>query len=459
MKLWKKLSLICSVILIIIVTLCSSILLSQTQAKILSLTYEQAEDKLNNLSRSFEEMTRYYYSESDSPAVNHALIHYCFSRFADSSAVLQVDGKIIYSLSDICPGDYLPIDKNDDQKQYAGEINGRNMLILGTTVSLQSLGDRFCTVYIVEDITPIYESMTTLLWQFVLIGTASIVAGLLLIVFLVRRSMRPLAQLQGTAARIAAGEYQERASVHSCDEVGMLAADFNQMAQAVEHHINELTEQAVRQQMFIGGVTHEFKTPLTALLLNADTLQNTYMEEEERMAALANIERQCKWLERLVQKLLKLITLNQDLNLKNSSVPELLERVRESVAESLHSHGVALELHCRADVLRMDADLMQSVLVNLVENAVKSSSRGQTVTICAYDNVLEVTDKGIGIRQEDIDRITEPFYMVDKSRSKKNGGVGLGLALVKEIVKAHGAKLEIESVPGKGTTVRIQLQP
>ena len=459
MRLWKKLSLICSIILIVIVTLCSSILLGQAQEKILSLTYKQAEDKLNNLSKSFEEMTRYYYSESDSQAVNRTLIHYCFSRFADSSAVLQVDEEIVYSLIDIRPDDYLPINQYDDQMQFTGEINGRNILILGTTVSPISSSNSLYVVYIVEDITPIFESITKLLCQFVLIGTACIVCGLLLIILLVRRSLQPLAQLQSAAARIAAGEFQERAAIHSSDEVGMLAAAFNQMAQAVELHINELTERAVRQQMFIGGVTHEFKTPLTALLLNADTLQNTYMEDDERMAALANIERQCKWLERLVQKLLKMITLNQDLDLKNVSVPDLLERVQDSVEEYLHNRGIVLDVYCTADVLRMDADLMQSVLVNLVENSAKASEKGQTVTICAHGCTLEVKDNGIGIRQEDIDRITEPFYMVDKSRSKKNGGVGLGLALVKEIVNAHDAKLEIESIPGQGTTVRVHLKP
>lgn len=459
MKLWKKISLICSVILIVIVTLCSAILLSQTQEKILSLTYEQANNKLATLTRSFEEMVNYYYSEEDSAVVNHSLIYYCFSNFADSSAVLQLDGKTIYSNSEIRPDAYLPLEQYDNRKQFAGEIGGRQFLIVGRTVSMLSSADSLCAVYVVEDITPVYEGFTKLFWQFVLIGSCCIIIGMLLIMTLVRRAMRPLTQLQGTASRIAAGDYHQRADVRSRDEVGLLAADFNQMAEAVENHIHELTERAERQQLFIGGVTHEFKTPLTSLLLNADTLQNTYMEEEERMAALANIERQCKWLERLVQKLLKLITLEQELELKIVSVPDLLDSVQESVAESLHSRGIALEVHCSTDSLRLDADMMQSVLVNLVDNASKASVNGQTVTLSAYDNVLEVKDNGIGIPKEALDRITEPFYMVDKSRSKKNGGVGLGLALVKEIVKAHGAMLEIESVPGQGTTVRIRLQP
>ena len=243
----------------------------------------------------------------------------------------------------------------------------------------------------------------------------------------------------------------------SSDEVGALAKDFNAMAASVEQHIAELTETAERQRLFIGGVTHEFKTPLTALLLNADSLQNTYLDEEERSAALARIEHQTRWLERLVQKLLKLITLDQKPELQPVSVPELLDRVRESTADTLAARGVSLETDCRVESLELDADLMQDVLVNLVDNASKASREGQTVTLSADETGFAVRDQGCGIPQEEIDRITEPFYMVDRSRSKKLGGVGLGLALVKEIVQAHGGRLEIESTVGEGTTVRVIL--
>ena len=197
---------------------------------------------------------------------------------------------------------------------------------------------------------------------------------------------------------------------------------------------------------------------MTALLLNADSLQNTYLDEEEHSAALARIEHQTRWLERLVQKLLKLITLKQKPDLQSVSVPELLDRVRESTADALATRGVTLETDCRVEALNLDADLMQSVLVNLVDNASKASTEGQIVTLSADNTGFAVQDQGCGIPQEEIDRITEPFYMVDRSRSKKLGGVGLGLALVKEIVQAHGGRLEIESAVGEGTTVRMQLQ-
>ena len=453
MKLWQKVSLICSAVLTSIVLLMGGLLLREAEQSILELTYQQSSDKQRNLSASFSEMSNYYLEETDSAPVEYSLVKYCFSRFADSTCVLMKGSETLYSNVAVDMSRYAI--KGYDAEQFEEEIGGRQILITGSTVSVRN---EPYAVYVVEDITGVYESITRMVWRFALIGGVGILLGFVLIGLLVRRSMQPLAVLKTAAGRIAAGGYGERATVLSKDEVGALANDFNRMAEAVENHIGDLTETAERQRLFIGGVTHEFKTPLTTVILNADTLQNACMDEEERQTALSYIERQCKWLERITQKLLKLITLKQDIELKPSSVPQLFERVEESMAETLRQRDTRLISECKLNTLSMDADLMQSVLINLVDNASKASTPGQAVTMRAYDDVIEVFDNGIGIPESELARITEPFYVVDKSRSKKLGGSGLGLALVKEIISAHGAELEIDSSVGIGTTIRIQFK-
>ena len=453
MKLWQKVSLICSAVLTSIVLLMGGLLLREAEQSILDLTYQQSSDKQRNLSASFSEMSNYYLEDSDTKPVEYSLVKYCFSRFADSTCVLMKGSETLYSSVAVDMSRYII--KGYDAEQFEEEIGGRQILITGSNVNVRN--ERYA-VYVVEDITGVYESITRMVWRFALIGGVGILLGFVLIGLLVRRSMQPLAVLKTAAGRIAAGGYGERATVLSKDEVGALANDFNRMAEAVENHIGELIETAERQRLFIGGVTHEFKTPLTTVILNADTLQNAYMDEEERQTALSYIERQCKWLERMTQKLLKLITLKQDIELKPSSVPQLFERVEESMAETLRQRDTRLISECKLNTLSMDTDLMQSVLINLVDNASKASAPGQAVTMRAYDDVIEVSDNGIGIPESELARITEPFYVVDKSRSKKLGGSGLGLALVKEIVNAHGAALEIESSVGVGTTIRVRFK-
>ena len=458
MKLWQKVSLICSVILVVVVAVCSALLLGMAKEKLLTSAYERTETRQRELVNSFLKELDYYAAESDSDTVMHTLLNYCFSQAGEPTAVLIVDGKTVYSQLSFSPNDYL-IPANDGQRvQYAWEINGKEYFIVGSQTQITKLPGKVCLIYLVEDISPIHESIHSMMWKFVLVGLICTVIGLGLIILLVRRSMIPLRKLQAAASSIASGNYTERAELCTQDEIGELALNFNHMAESVQRHVDELTATAKRQRLFIGAVTHEFKTPLTGILLNADTLQNTYMSEDEQAEALHNIEMQGKWLEQLVQKMLRLLTINQEISLSEISVNDLLEQVRTSIEAPLREKDIQLIVTCGAGTILGDIDLLQSAIVNLVDNAAKASERGQQVSVNAYGNVIEVSDHGKGIPTDALEHITEPFFMVDKSRSKKFGGVGLGLALVKEIVQAHNAKLEVESIEGSGTTVRIRFQ-
>ncbi len=456
MKLWQKTSLVCIAVLLFIVSACSAVLLIHSKNSILELTYSYARDKQKSLASSFSEMAGYYIAEGDSLTVETSLVNYCFSRFADSSSVLMRGDETLYSGVSANPRAFLPLSENEYSMKIAErEIDGRNVLIAGSLVAVRNTS---YAVYVVEDISTTYNSIVSLAWTFAAVSLAGVLIGAGCIALIMRRSTRPLTSLAKTARQIAGGDYSMRADVHTKDEIGALAGDFNLMAEAVEARIAELTETAERQRLFIGGVTHEFKTPLTALLLHSRMLRRANMTEEERDNSLAHIESQCAWLERLVQTLLKLITLEQAILVENVSVAALFEWVRQSTQQALADKGVALIMRCDADTLPMNADLMQSLLINLVDNAAKAydaDAQNKTVTLSCYGNVLEVKDFGRGIPKESMERIFEPFYMVDKSRSKKAGGSGLGLALVKQIADAHGARLEVESTLGSGTAVRM----
>ena len=310
-------------------------------------------------------------------------------------------------------------------------------------------------IYVVEDVSSVYHDIARMAWSFIAISAAGTLVGVALIVLLVRKATKPLNALSETTKRISGGEYARRAEVTSHDEVGSLAVNFNAMADAVETHIAELTETADRQQLFIGGVTHEFKTPLATMLIHSDTLLNANVNRRQMDVSLKHINNQCRWLERMTQKLLRLITLKEDIKLCETDVSELFDIVIESTAGTMQERHTTLKTECKTDILVMDADLMRSALINLVDNASKASSEGQVVVLRAYGSTIEVADSGEGIPESEISRITEPFYMSDPSRSKKKGGSGLGLALVAEIVRAHGAALSIESEVGRGTVVKI----
>lgn len=459
MKLWQKTAIICISVLLIIVFACSAVLLVHAKNSILELTYSHAEDKQRGLASSFSEMASYYLTEEDSATVEASLVNYCFSRFADFSSVLMRGEETLYSGVSVDPRTLLPLSGNEYGIQLTErEIEGRNVLIVGSLVTVKSTP---YAVYVVEDISTTYNSITNMAGTFVIVSMAGILLGAGSIALLMRRSTRPLTALALTARRIADGEYGIRASVETHDEVGTLADDFNMMAKAMETRIAELTETAERQRLFIGGVTHEFKTPLTALLLHTRMLRRANMTEEEKDGSLAHIESQCEWLERLVQTLLRIITLDREIERKPCAVDVLFDRVRQNTQKSLADRGVTLNTLSDGGALLVNADLIQSLLINLVDNAAKAYDTGmenRKVCLTVSGSTIEVSDNGRGIPKEALPRIFEPFYMVDKSRSKKSGGSGLGLTLVRKIADAHGAEITVESSVGKGTTVRLRFQ-
>ena len=459
MKLWQKTSIICIAVLLVIVTACSAVLLIHSKNSILELTYSRARDRQKSLASSFSEMAGYYIAENDSRTVENSLVNYCFSRFADSSSVLMRGDETLYSGVSVNPRAFLPLPENEYSMKIAErEIDGRNVLIAGSLVAVRNTS---YAVYVVEDISTTYNSIVSLAWTFAAVSLAGILLGAGCIAVIMHRSTRPLTSLAKTARQIAGGDYSMRADVYTQDEIGALAGDFNLMAEAVETRIAELMETAERQRLFIGGVTHEFKTPLTALLLHTRMLRRANMTEEEKDDSLAHIESQCEWLERLVQTLLKLITLERDIERRPYEVDTLLDKVRQNTQKSLADRGVTLIIQSDDGTLNCNADLIQSLLINLVDNAAKAydtDAPDKRVLLTFSNNTIQVKDFGRGIPKEAMERIFEPFYMVDKSRSKKAGGSGLGLALVKRIADAHDAELTVKSGVGKGTTVRVRFQ-
>ena len=456
MKLWQKAAALCGAVLVTVVGACSALLLLYARGSILDLAETQTVERLGSLAVSFEQMTGYYLLEADSDAVRESLVRYCFSKLADSASVLTQGKDTVFTLQSFDPAAYLPPDElTRGVKLLAVRDGDRHLQVAGRSVVA---GGETYGIYQVRDVSAVYRSVRTMTAAFVLISLAGIACGTALIMALLRRGARPLEKLAAAARRIAGGEYGCRAEAAGSDEIGALAADFNTRADAVQARIGELADTAARQELFIGGVTHEFKTPLSSMLLHVQLLRDANMSEEERDRSLARIEDQCRWLERMTQTLLKMLTLRQDIPVAVQPLGPIVRDAAEAVRPALEGRSVTLHADCDGTSAPVNGELMRSLLINLVDNAAKSYDGGGDVWLTVRDGAVEVTDRGRGIPPEALPHIFEPFYRADKSRSRKQGGSGLGLALVKAIADAHGAELAVVSAPGKGATVRVLLR-
>ncbi len=453
MKLWLKVSLCAVVITTLATAACSFLLLLRSGQSNLELAIENALTDQQVRAASWQSAMQSQLDGGFSETAARSLAKYLIGRFADSGTALLSGEDVIYNATDIAPEDYLPL--TGDARQYVMEdIAGRTMLIAGSAIPVE---DSRYRVYTIKDITGVFTGIQELAYSFAIISLVVILSAGAVTVLIARGLLKPIATLKKNTGLIANGVYGRRVEIAERDEIGELGEDFNRMADAVEAHISELREEATRRTMFMSALTHELKTPMTSIKGNAQTLLATKLNEEEREDALLAIDAACTRVERLSQKLMQLIVLRQSGALPLSPVPvaDLLFETRDACAEQLKRRRLSLTIENGMNTLVMERDLLVDLLVNLIDNAGKASKPGDVILLRAHGNAICVTDHGIGIPQGELCKLTQPFYMVDKSRTRKAGGAGLGLALCEEIARLHGARLEIASAPGEGTTVSV----
>ena len=294
-------------------------------------------------------------------------------------------------------------------------------------------------------------------WQFLLAGASAAIISLLIARFLARGLTQPLRDMAQAASRMARGDYRQRVEVKSRDEVGRLAEAFNRMAGEMEGL------ERLRRDL-VANVSHELKTPLAALRARLENLLDGV--EEPNPAVLATMLEQSERLSRLVDELLDLSRLESGdvpLQLERVDIAPLVERVVNEV-------GVARPerlLHVRTEVpgdlppVTADRERLHQVLFNLLDNAFRFTPSGGAVTVGAVREngscEVFVEDTGPGISPEHLGLVFERFYRVDPSRSRDDGGTGIGLAIARSVVEAHGGRIWAESEGGGGTTFRFVL--
>ena len=291
------------------------------------------------------------------------------------------------------------------------------------------------------------------------------------VAFLVARSIaKPLQRITNATEEIARGNYEEQLQITSPEEIHRLATSFNAMAREVK-----ASRQAQRD--FVANVSHDLKTPLTSIQgFSQAILDGAAADQESRSRAAQVIHEEAARMARLVDNLLDLarleagqIAMAQEL----VDLSSLLRDCADKMALRAQQADVSLEIEANGGLaVTGDRDRLDQVVSNLLDNSLKHTQPGGRITLAARPAVEEagkhareaapfaeitVSDTGEGIPPEDLSRIFERFYRGDKSRARTGKGAGLGLAIAREIVLAHGGQIRAESVVGLGTKFTITL--
>ncbi len=278
-------------------------------------------------------------------------------------------------------------------------------------------------------------------------GLAAIVAFLL-----ARAVARPVARVSEASRALAAGTLPEPLVVEGPPEIATLAASFNELS-------TELTRTQEAERSFLLSVSHELKTPLTAIRGHAEALEDGVLEPS---GAGAVIEREARRLERLVGDLLDLARLRRRafaVRLEPVDLGEIAIVALERHEAAARGFDVGLEVLVEPGSTAIaDPDRLLQVVSNLIENALRVTPKGGVVRIVAGPGRIDVVDDGPGLDTADVERAFERFYLYERHGGSRRVGTGLGLAVVAELATAMGGRAAVRSEPGVGSTFSVQLR-
>ena len=307
---------------------------------------------------------------------------------------------------------------------------------------------------------PIYAEQQRTWLTFILIGGVVLLVTILASMLIARQIAVPVQNLTSTSEQIAAGHLDERVAPAGPDEIRRLGVAFNQMAERVQEMMGQ-------QRAFVDNAAHELRSPLTSIRLRIEMLQTRGKADAElTQHYLTQMEREVGYLQRMVDHLLSLASVEtneRSANFKPLDLSRVLYAVTDAMSDTVQQAGLGLQTDIpeHLPTIEANAEQMNMMIRNLIDNAIKYTRRGGTIHLAAKaspDEIeIQVKDTGIGIPADALPQIFDRFYRVDTSHSRAQGGAGLGLALVRSIVQAHGGRVEVASRVNQGSTFQVFL--
>ena len=421
--------------------------------------YEGLDDSVANRANVLLEVVRY---EDGAPTLAGVVPSNDPNEGESFVRVFDASGRVTFDNSVAAGG--VAVDRRAVERALTREAHSRNASageesLRARTVPIEQDGRVSGVLEVGQSRDDVTETLRTLL---VILGFAypvTLVVASFGGAFLAGRALSPIDRLTRLARRISAEDLGKRLDLQlPDDEVGRLARTFDEM-------IARLDGAFRRQRQFTADASHELRTPLTAMKGQVEVALSRSRDAAAYRQVLQTVNEDVDRMIRLVGSLLTLARADAGqiaLAMEPISLPDLIAGTVEQVRPLAEERGIALKTAPGPpEAVRADEDLMLQLLLNLLDNAIKYTQAGGEVT--SGWNTGEghvdvwVRDTGAGIASEELPHVFDRFYRVDKARSRVEGGAGLGLAISRWIVEAHGGSISVQSAPGQGTTFTVRL--
>lgn len=445
MKLKSKITIGMLVILLVSLTACCTMILTVSKKHIIDSAVNYTVTEVERLEDNLLEK-RADIEKAQEVLTANTILKYYFSKQipyadADTEYVLLGEDETIYNNSGLNVAAILEEENDNDTKYESVHLAEGDYIVSGKNLVL---GNRNYQIYVVYNVTTVYHQIWRLIHICVTIGFAVSIIAIVCIVLFLRQSLEPLERLKKEADAISEGNYKGRIEITGQDELAALSRSFNKMVESVEQHISEVEEISEARKRMIYALSHEMKTPVTAISGYSYALRSVKMNEEQQYEALEFIELEAKRLERLSGKLTELVGLSSNIN--EFTKIDLQDMKKQ--LEMIMSGRDRIHLQFEKGSITGDMDLLLMLITNLCDNAWKAGATEILVKVTGEG--IWVRDNGKGISENDKKHIFDVFYQGDASRNEE--GFGLGLALCQKIAELHHTRLHVDSEEGKGST-------
>lgn len=336
--------------------------------------------------------------------------------------------------------------------------DSKKMMVVTSKVSFPNQDYYLSAAY---DLSDVYAERTREFKSFLLIGSCLCIISYIVLKFIASYMTEPIEKLNKAAQHIAKGNYKERTLIESTDEIGELSKSFDMMALEIEQTISKLQLNLEQRDEFMGSFSHEIKTPMTSILGYADILRTYDCDPKTRTKAAQYIYSEGQRLASLSYTMMDLLSLGEN-EIQLETVDAVATMIQLENYYAINNKKRNVYFYSEECYVLSHSDLLFAMLRNIIDNAIKASKEDQTILVLQSikDNkcIFMIIDEGVGMEKETIDKMTEPFYMADKSRARSLGGAGLGMSIVKRICDLHHTNLIVDSALGIGTTITMTLE-
>lgn len=364
----------------------------------------------------------------------------------------QRDPSVLHDLTPVWPEDFLERDKI-----LNGDWKGSSYLISAHPFTIQSTGQEGYVVMF-QSTYPIERLVDQLNFHFGIAGITSILVLFIAYLALSKILTRPLIRMKEATEKINKGDFKVELPKLKQDELGELSS-------AIQTLANDLARLKKERNEFLASVAHELSTPLTYLIGYTKVASRSDISEEERRYYLSILTEESERLKELVKNLLDLAKMDENSFTITKSffgADAYFQNILNLVLPAFQMKGLTITLNCPNDFqIYADPLRLEQIVLNLLDNAKKYSSAHTEVTVTVLQKsdhtIISIADRGIGIPSNEIPFIFDKLYRVEKSRARSLGGSGIGLAVVKELVEAHGGHIRVSSILGQGSTFTITI--